>query len=387
MDELSDSIDQLESRIDQLESTIEGLPERRENRESVSRRGAVAGLLGGAALTAGCLGGGSPVPDGGHSAGEGDANPGNAGTSAVSGDGVPSGAAMSPILSAADAAVPSPADGLTGIQEAVSGEGDALVVLESGATYEGSETITIDATPVEEEGRNVTVLAYGAELRYTGGGRAVEMVKSNGENRGQHQWIGGRIVGPGSDRRDSVAFTVIDSARAVVEPQEIYHFGELVQLRNEEVWTEYPQVGGFRAIDFNTGIRFMSSDVTGGDGTSSFRGAVIHDVYAKDPNDRFLIEMDESAGVYASTIHEIHSYVVDPDQATLHAQGWMPGTKIDKFRVETAGSDSPGVGILAENIAKPPTQITNIATSGTAKPLQNETDHELLGIRPTVNAP
>jgi hypothetical protein len=291
---------------------------------------------------------------------------------------------------------PDPADGLAGIDAALHDGRDVVVVLRGGATYEGDTTITMDGNP-NGTGRNLTVYAHGATIEYTGSGRAVEMVKSavtvddpHQVNLGQTQWVGGRFEGPGTDEADSVAFAAIDTARPVIRPQQLYDWGNLVQLRNEDSFTEFPNVGGFRAIDFNTGIRFMDADTTGGanDGGGSFRGAVVDNIVANGANDRYLIEIHEGAGVYAATIHEIHSYVFDAEQVTLHLQGWLPGTKIDKFRVEAAGSDDPGSAILAENIHTPPSQVTNIATVSPIEPLVNETDWDLLGIpRPTVQAP
>jgi hypothetical protein len=284
---------------------------------------------------------------------------------------------------------PDPSDGLAGIDDALNAEPerDALVVLRGGAVYEGDTTITMDGLPTSEHPRNVTVLAHGATVNYTGSGRAVEHVKSAGFNQGQTRWIGGRIVGPGRGTKGAKGMVVVDSARSVLRPNQIDAIDMGIEVRNEEYFSEYTQIGGFRISHYGTGIKFSTPHTTDGEGTTSFRATRIEDIAvpspgSKNPEDedgsRYFLDMDPDTGLYASIIQRIQAVAPHPNDVILRCRGYWAKSKLTDIRVEQHGEG--GTAIRFENLRTPPSQVTNISATGNVVGIDNRAGSQLGGI-------
>lgn len=259
---------------------------------------------------------------------------------------------------------PLASDGMQGIQDAVDNHPlDEDLVLELVGTYSGDANVTLDASPTGGSPRNITVIAHGARIDFSGAEAAFRLIKSNSINDGRIKWLGGYVGGPGSGQSGTKAFELADAARLEIAPDQIDGYDTLVEFRNESQYCEMSHVHNFRATDYNIGVNLLTNTDTGGSGTKSFRGTLIDNLIAESPGDKF-ITMSTDAALYASEIKHIHGAIGNSTDILVHLQGNQSNTRVIDVRGETGGAATPGTVVKYENISNAPAECRNISTTG-----------------------
>ncbi|MBB6646611.1 hypothetical protein [Halobellus ruber] len=147
------------------------------------------------------------------------------------------------------------------------------IKLDPEVVYSGDTTVTIDVS----QPREVVVEAYGAEIDYTGTGRAID-VAPNSYSGGNDRitWNGGYITGPGSGVNGTAGIYLEDALHHSFSLSLIEGFEYGIQVRNVDSFCENNKFDVPVIKRVSSGIRLEGATFTGGDGTDSFKSLQFH---------------------------------------------------------------------------------------------------------------